>query len=72
VQLSSLVTFLACPKKGDPKKGTLRKFLARNLWIRRQKAFCNRAKMDKNVTGEDLAELKMALMDLEDDDCCGC
>jgi hypothetical protein len=36
------------------------------------KAFCNRAKTDKNVTGEDLAELKKALADLEDDDCCGC
>jgi hypothetical protein len=35
-------------------------------------AFCNRAKTDKNVTGEDLAELKKALVDLEDDDCCGC
>jgi hypothetical protein len=37
------------------------------------KAFCKRAKTDKNVTGEDLAELKKALADLEDDDdCCGC
>jgi hypothetical protein len=35
-------------------------------------AFCNRAKTDKNVTGEDLAELKKALRDLEDDECCGC
>ena len=35
-------------------------------------AFCNRAKTDKNITGEDLAELKMALMDLEDDACCDC
>jgi len=34
------------------------------------KAFCDRAKADKNVTGEDLAELKMALMD--DDECCDC
>ncbi len=33
-------------------------------------AFCNRAKSDKNITGEDLAELKMALIDLEDDACC--
>ncbi len=33
-------------------------------------AFCNRAKTDKNITGEDLAELKMALM--EDDACCDC
>jgi hypothetical protein len=37
------------------------------------KAFCSRAKTDKNVTGDDLAELKMALMDLEEDDsCCDC
>ena len=36
------------------------------------KAFCNRAKTDKNVTGEDLAELKMALSDLEEDACCDC
>ena len=36
-------------------------------------AFCNRAKTDINVTGDDLAELKMALMDLEEDDaCCDC
>ncbi len=36
------------------------------------KAFCNRAKTDKNVTGDDLAELKMALLDLEDEACCDC
>lgn len=35
-------------------------------------AFCNRAKTGKNVTGDELAELKMALMDLEDDACCDC
>jgi hypothetical protein len=35
-------------------------------------AFCNRAKTDKNITGEDLAELKMALSDLEEDDACCC
>ena len=35
-------------------------------------AFCNRAKTDKNITGEDLAELKMALKDLEEDDACCC
>jgi len=35
-------------------------------------AFCNRAKTDKNITGEDLAELKMSLMDPEDDECCEC
>ncbi len=38
------------------------------------KAFCNRAKTGKNITtGEDLAELKRALMDLEEDEaCCDC
>lgn len=36
------------------------------------KAFCNRAKTEKNVTGDDLAELKRALMDLEDEVCCDC
>ena len=35
-------------------------------------AFCNRAKTDKNITGDNLAELKMALMDLEDEACCEC
>jgi len=36
-------------------------------------AFCNRAKTDKNISGEDLAELKMALLDMEEDDaCCEC
>jgi hypothetical protein len=35
-------------------------------------AFCNRAKTDTNITGDDLAELKKALMDLEDDACCDC
>ncbi len=34
-------------------------------------AFCNRAKTDKNITGEDLAELKIALIG-EDDACCDC
>ena len=34
--------------------------------------FCDRAKTDKHVTNEDLAELKMALTDLEDDACCEC
>ncbi len=33
-------------------------------------AFCNRAKTDKNITNDDLAELKIALM--EDDVCCEC
>jgi hypothetical protein len=38
------------------------------------KGLCNRAKTEKNVTGDDLAELKKALMDLEDEDdmCCDC
>jgi len=35
-------------------------------------AFCNRAKTDKNVTGDDLADLKIALMALEDEACCDC
>ena len=35
-------------------------------------AFCNRAKTDKKITGKELAELKMALMNLEDDACCEC
>jgi len=33
-------------------------------------SFCSRAKTDKNITDENLAELKMALM--EDDSCCEC
>jgi hypothetical protein len=28
-------------------------------------AFCDRAKVDKNIIGDDLADLKKALMDLE-------
>jgi hypothetical protein len=37
------------------------------------KAFCNHAKTNKNITGEDLAELKLALMDVEEDEaCCDC
>jgi hypothetical protein len=36
------------------------------------KAFCNRAKTDKKVTGEDLAELKLALSDMEEDPNCDC
>lgn len=36
------------------------------------KAFCNRAKTDKNITGDDLADLKRALIDLEDEACCEC
>jgi hypothetical protein len=35
-------------------------------------AFCNRAKTDNKITGEDLAELKMALSDLDEDDACCC
>ncbi len=35
--------------------------------------FCDRAKTDKKVTGDDLAELKMALLDMEEDEaCCDC
>lgn len=33
---------------------------------------CSRAKSDKKITGEDLTELKMAMMDQEDDACCEC
>lgn len=35
-------------------------------------AFCNRSKTEsgKNMTGEDLAELKMAVMDMESECCC--
>ncbi len=36
-------------------------------------AFCSRAKTDKNVTSDDLADLKVALSDQEEDDvCCEC
>ncbi len=35
-------------------------------------AFCNRALSDPKVTGDDLAELKMALLDMEEDACCEC
>ena len=35
-------------------------------------SFCNRAKTDKNITGEDLADLKTALTDQEDEACCEC
>lgn len=35
-------------------------------------AFCSRAKTEsgKNLTGEDLAELKQAVMDMESECCC--
>jgi len=36
------------------------------------KSFCDRAKTDKNITGDNLAELKMALTDLEEESCCEC
>jgi len=35
-------------------------------------AFCSRAKTGKNVTGDELAELKMALTDLDEESCCDC
>jgi len=36
-------------------------------------SFCGWAKNNKGVTAEDLAELKIALMDREEDDaCCDC
>ena len=34
--------------------------------------FCNRTKTDKDITSEDLAKLKMSLMDQEDEACCDC
>ena len=34
------------------------------------KAFCNRAKTDKNITAEDLADLKSVLTDQEEEGCC--
>ena len=36
------------------------------------KALCSRAETDKNITGDDLTDLKKALMDLEDEACCDC
>jgi len=36
------------------------------------KSFCTRAKTDKNITGEDLVDLKTALLDVEDEGCCEC
>ncbi len=36
------------------------------------KAFCDRAKTDKNITGQDLNELKMALSDMDEGGCCEC
>ena len=36
------------------------------------RSFCDRVKIDKSVTDEDLSELKMALMDREEDACCEC
>ncbi len=35
-------------------------------------SFCDRAKTDKNITGDDLAELKIALMGLEGEACYDC
>jgi hypothetical protein len=35
------------------------------------RGFCERAKSDRNVTGDDLGELKKALMDLESDSLSG-
>lgn len=35
-------------------------------------AFCSRAKTDKIISSNDLADLKIALMDLEDEACCDC
>jgi len=35
-------------------------------------ALCNRAKTDKNITGDDLADLKRALTDMDEEACCDC
>jgi hypothetical protein len=35
-------------------------------------AFCNRARTDKNITVEDLADLKSVLLDPESQGCCDC
>ncbi len=35
-------------------------------------AFCDSAKADKNVSDDDLIELKMRFMDLKHDACCDC
>ncbi len=34
--------------------------------------FCSQAKTDKNITSKDLAELKISLMDQDDEACCDC
>jgi len=36
------------------------------------RVFCERTKagIDKNITGDDLTELKKALMDMESNECC--
>jgi len=40
---------------------------------RAAQAFCNRAKIDKKITDEDLADLKIAVMDQEENEaCCEC
>ena len=36
------------------------------------KSFCNRTKTGKNITGEDLVDLKSALLDADDEGCCDC
>lgn len=36
------------------------------------KTFCSMAKTNKNTTGGDLDDLKIALMNLEDEACCDC
>jgi hypothetical protein len=35
-------------------------------------AFCNRAETDTKITDEDLADLKTALTDEEEEECCEC
>jgi hypothetical protein len=52
VDINSVGSFCACIAGAEPVDVAAR-------------AFCGRAKTDKNITGDDLAELKKALMDME-------
>ncbi len=58
-EIESVSSFCDCMAVEDPSNSAAQ-------------AFCNRAKTDKNITGEDLTELKMSLMDEEDGACCEC
>jgi hypothetical protein len=50
--INTVMSFCDCIADGDPVDAAAR-------------GFCDHAKTDRNVTGDDLAELKKALMDLE-------